>query len=569
MSSESSFYAQTVEEIELDDNNGEVMSLFEIERLIRQTDYTEALKQLNIYIEKKPDYFDNAQRLVKIIMNRRKQYSVLAEKAINSSTENPEDHATPAKIILQMRSIEKNPPAEIKRMIDLLEEMHLFKYYAFLYDSILQESSDFSHKGEYFAAISKVRDEGFDIYKDEYNDSFENENQEMVTDAEAIMTSLNEALVRYEDTAFHKEFDNINNQFINAVQKDDYEGAEKLFPALEEAYRKYSVIRNDVYECGQRIITLYEKQQELNSEITDASYLPFMQRFILGAQEPADSGILGAIDCKFKTSLENIKATIKTVQEKRASAYLAVLPQKLLEGQSDYYEITNRNKYIYPLEKYAQLGKNSNALYSLLNIEPPDPDYDIIVDYEPKLAMITADLLDKAKAFDEEQTIQQQLLTTTTTDITPLFDSVFRMTTILGAKSSPATALQNTSSACDDVELNIKVVRSLLKNSGVSIDCALNGANAISLCTKNKYDIILLDHMMPEMDGIETMVKIKESADSLNRETPIIVMTANGAADATEDYIAEGFSDYISKPFGMGQIKRTILKNIKSGTVNR
>ena len=179
MSSVSSFYAQTVEEIELDDNNGEVMSLFEIERLIRQTDYTEALKQLNIYIEKKPDYFDNAQRLVKIIMNRRKQYSVLAEKAIKSSTENPEDHATPAKIILQMRSIEKNPPAEIKRMIDLLEEMHLFKYYAFLYDSILQESSDFSHKGEYFAAISKVRDEGFDIYKDEYNDSFENENQEM------------------------------------------------------------------------------------------------------------------------------------------------------------------------------------------------------------------------------------------------------------------------------------------------------------------------------------------------------------------------------------------------------
>ena len=436
MSSVSSFYAQTVEEIELDDNNGEVMSLFEIERLIRQTDYTEALKQLNIYIEKKPDYFDNAQRLVKIIMNRRKQYSVLAEKAIKSSTENPEDHATPAKIILQMRSIEKNPPAEIKRMIDLLEEMHLFKYYAFLYDSILQESSDFSHKGEYFAAISKVRDEGFDIYKDEYNDSFENENQEMVTDAEAIMASLNEALVRYEDTAFHKEFDNINNQFINAVQKDDYEGAEKLFPALEEAYRKYSVIRNDVYECGQRIIALYEKQQELNSEITDASYLPFMQRFILGAQEPADSGILGAIDCKFKTSLENIKAAIKTIQEKRASAYLAVLPQQLLEDQADYYEITNRNKYIYPLEKYAQLGKNSNALYSLLNIEPPDPDYDIIVDYEPKLAMITADLLDKAKAFGEEQTIQQQLLTTTTTDITHLFDSVFRMTTILGAKSS-------------------------------------------------------------------------------------------------------------------------------------
>ena len=121
----------------------------------------------------------------------------------------------------------------------------------------------------------------------------------------------------------------------------------------------------------------------------------------------------------------------------------------------------------------------------------------------------------------------------------------------------------------DDVELNIKVVRSLLKNSGVSIDCALNGENAISLCTRNKYDIILLDHMMPGMDGIETMGKIKGNADSLNRETPIVVMTANAAVDAEEDYIAEGFADYISKPFGMGQIKRTILKNVKTGRADR
>ena len=50
-------FAQSQEAIELDDNNGEVMSLFEIERLIRKTDYTEALKQLNLYIEKKPDYY--------------------------------------------------------------------------------------------------------------------------------------------------------------------------------------------------------------------------------------------------------------------------------------------------------------------------------------------------------------------------------------------------------------------------------------------------------------------------------------------------------------------------------
>ena len=63
------------------------------------------------------------------------------------------------------------------------------------------------------------------------------------------------------------------------------------------------------------------------------------------------------------------------------------------------------------------------------------------------------------------------------------------------------------------------------------------------------------------------MGKIKE--DSLNKDTPIVVMTANAAADAEEDYISEGFTDYISKPFGMGPLKKTILKNVRPDTINR
>ncbi len=434
-------FAQSQDSIELDDNNGEVMSLFEIERLIRRTDYTEALKQLNLYIEKKPDYFDNAQRLIKIIMNRRKQYSVLAEKAIKSSEENPEDHETPAKIILQMRGIEKNPPAEIKRMIDLLEEMHLFKYYAYLFDKILEESAALSEEGSYFTAITTVRDEGFDIYKDEYYDSFETENPEMITQAEEIMTALNNAITSFQDNALQREFDNINSQFLQAIDDDDFERAERLFPQLEAAYTKYSQVRNQVYECGQNIIALYEKQREIDSEITDASYLPFMQRFILGVQSPENSGILGAIDCKFKTKLEEIKTAILDSEQSRSDEYLTVLPKRLLESDTDYYEITNRTKYIYPLEKYASLGTKANSLYALLDNGSelpynPDPDYDIIVNYEPKLALITAELLEKTKDFEAELAVQKQLLASTGTDITPLFDSVFRMTTILGVKSS-------------------------------------------------------------------------------------------------------------------------------------
>ncbi|MCR5722597.1 MAG: response regulator, partial [Lachnospiraceae bacterium] len=119
------------------------------------------------------------------------------------------------------------------------------------------------------------------------------------------------------------------------------------------------------------------------------------------------------------------------------------------------------------------------------------------------------------------------------------------------------------------VEMNLKVIRSLMKNSEAELDFALTGENAFSLCKKKKYDIIFMDHMMPEMDGIETLKKIRESDDSLNKDTPVIVMTANAAADAEEDYQAIGFADYIMKPFGMGPLKKTIQKNIRRDSKDR
>ena len=436
-------FAQQVDEIEHDDNNGEVMSLFEIEKLIRRTDYTEALKQLNIYIEKKPDYFDNAQRLIKIIMRRRQQYSVLAEKAIKASTENPEDHETPAKIILQMRSIEKNPPSEIKRMIDMLEEMHLFKYYAYLFDTILEESSELSLKEEYNNAISKVINDGFDIYKDEYYDSFENENSQMIEEAEKIMASLNDTVAQFEDNGFQKEYDNITALFLRAINDDDFVQAAALYPQFENANKKYAAIRNNVYDCGEQIKALYEVQKEIDSEITDASYLPFMQRFILGVQSPKYSGILGAIDCKFTNNIETIKTAIMDISKEHENAYIKALPEDILNESLDYAMLTDKQKYVMPLEEFAKLGIATNELYSLLEgdrsllINNADHNkYNITLNYEPSLCSLTIELLNKTQEFKKEQNIQKELLNQTLSDITPLFDSVFRMTTILGTKSS-------------------------------------------------------------------------------------------------------------------------------------
>ena len=112
----------------------------------------------------------------------------------------------------------------------------------------------------------------------------------------------------------------------------------------------------------------------------------------------------------------------------------------------------------------------------------------------------------------------------------------------------------------DDNAMNLSVVEGLLKNTQIQVDKANNGANALELCKEKKYDIILMDHMMPYMDGVETMKKLKDMTDSKNNDTPVIVLTANAVSGAREMYLEEGFLDYMSKPIQGKRLEEKILE---------
>ncbi len=100
----------------------------------------------------------------------------------------------------------------------------------------------------------------------------------------------------------------------------------------------------------------------------------------------------------------------------------------------------------------------------------------------------------------------------------------------------------------DDNAVNRKVFRSLLKATKIQVTDASGGAECLKLVQENHYDLIFLDHMMPEMDGIETLRQIRTYSDFPCRDTPIIVLTANAVSGAREKYLAEGFDAFLSKP---------------------
>ena len=88
--------------------------------------------------------------------------------------------------------------------------------------------------------------------------------------------------------------------------------------------------------------------------------------------------------------------------------------------------------------------------------------------------------------------------------------------------------------------------------------------------TKNKeYNLIFMDHLMPEMDGIEAMARIKEMDVNLNKNTPCIVLTANAISGAKEEYMKAGFNEYMTKPVDVELLDSNLIKYLPKELVKK
>ena len=109
----------------------------------------------------------------------------------------------------------------------------------------------------------------------------------------------------------------------------------------------------------------------------------------------------------------------------------------------------------------------------------------------------------------------------------------------------------------DDTEMNITVIKGLLKETKIKVDDASSGREAIALSDKNEYDAIFIDHMMPDMDGIETLANIRK--EGRNTHTYAVALTANAVSGSREMYIGAGFDDYLSKPVDGEKLEKLLF----------
>jgi CheY-like chemotaxis protein len=118
----------------------------------------------------------------------------------------------------------------------------------------------------------------------------------------------------------------------------------------------------------------------------------------------------------------------------------------------------------------------------------------------------------------------------------------------------------------DDINTNLVVADGLLNPYGVKTDCCLSGSEALGLFKRRRYDLVLMDHMMPGMDGIEAAAEIRRvekelyGADEGFAPVPVIALTASALTGMKEMFLEKGFNDYLSKPIDISKLDDVLDK---------
>ena len=224
------------------------VSLFEIDRLIRRTEYDEALRLLNIYIKNKPENFDNAQIRIHKIMVARRQYSILAKKLIDLIQTDPGNNKEIYEITAQLERFERHPSDQNLQFIADLKKSAEFNYFRAKFLEIQNQSAEKTRNGQFIAAVEKTK-EGFWLYREDFDLRWE-EKPEIIAEVDAILADLDTQINTFEERNYLPKIQDSINDFVKAVRQEQYELALQRFSNVQNYMRKYNKLRQSVIDDG-------------------------------------------------------------------------------------------------------------------------------------------------------------------------------------------------------------------------------------------------------------------------------------------------------------------------------
>lgn len=117
--------------------------------------------------------------------------------------------------------------------------------------------------------------------------------------------------------------------------------------------------------------------------------------------------------------------------------------------------------------------------------------------------------------------------------------------------------------------MNRMVAKKLLRDTKVMVDTAESGEKCLKKSLQTRYDVIFMDHLMPEMDGIECLHAIRTQMGGFNQNTPVVVLTANAGSENKALYFREGFDGYLLKPVSGAQLEEELLRLLPKNLIRQ
>ena len=380
---------------------GDVMSLQEIDSLIKDTNYDLALVQLHQFIVKYPERFDSAQQRVRKIMDARNRYTVLANRLIDVIQTDPGNDEKVLGIIAQLEALERHPSDKQLAFIREAKIAAQFSYYRSQFTLLQKQSADMAHAGDYTGGADKARS-GFYMYQSDFFDEYT---------SSAVVTPVRSALAQADaDLASYKTVqESVNaavNAFVRTVRTGDAKQAEIQFNAVRASFAEYARIRNSMCASGWQLQSVFDSIRKKNPDLTDASFLPFVSRFILGSGSVADSGIVGVMDCEWDALENRMKNELYTEMQAKFEPFRLAAAEGMFAGKGPSRLPASA---LESLENFSGLGNEVSGLYAMLKtqdggtLEKKYPYYPVSADYAAGISRQIRALIAAAGKIDEER----------------------------------------------------------------------------------------------------------------------------------------------------------------------
>ena len=351
----------------------------EIDSYIDSKEYNSALLLLNEYIKENPEDFDNAQKRVNEVMDVRSHYAKLAAEIIDVIINEPTNDEKKLKLIAELEAIEENPSEATREFIAQTKAAAEFTYFRSKFEEIITKGSEETQNQDYVASL-KTNYTGFELYRTHFHES--GYPLEFVDSVESRITEIASMIEKY--ASIESKLDIAYKNLITALDMGNITQSKRMYNTFEKVMIEYAEIRNFIVESGWYFKDSFTQLQEENPNLTEASFLAFAYRFVLGRGSDLHSGMLPALDIRWNYYVDGVKPYVSNQLAINLESLNEEFPK--INVDSVYEKKDTASALLSNIQSYVDLGVSVEKLNELIKV---DSENFIDVSKSEKLASFT------------------------------------------------------------------------------------------------------------------------------------------------------------------------------------